>query len=230
MMQALSTTVYVATTSVEPEWEEEFNRWYDEEHLPNLLQVPGYLSARRYVAVDGEPKYLAFYEIATMGAYRGPAHDQAVNTPWTARLQPHRSGKLAFYEQAFPAKGLQPGPAGTAEPEGLLVVRMDVDPEHEADFNAWYNEEHLPALCSVSGVIGARRFSAIEGNPAYMAMYYLTDSAVQTSEEWKRAANTPWSARVRPTFRNLWRAVYRPLPIPRSVPAAGSVSASTPAG
>src|SRR5581483_8016868 len=99
-----------------------------------------------------------------------------------------------------------------ASPGGFLVVRMDVDPQHEQDFNAWYNEEHLPALCTVPGVIGARRFRATEGTPAYMATYYLTNPDVTKSEAWTRAISTPWSARVRPAFRNLWRTVYRPLP------------------
>ncbi|MGH2586817.1 MAG: hypothetical protein ACRDJE_18015 [Dehalococcoidia bacterium] len=231
MMQAHSKTVYVATTSVEPAWEEEFNRWYDEEHLPNLLQVLGYLSARRYAAVDGSPPYMAFYEIDSIDAYRGEAHERAVNTPWTARLQPHRTGQLAFYEQVFPAQGLLPGPVAgedAAVVGGLLVVRMDVDPAQEADFNAWYNEEHLPALCGVPGVIGARRFWAIEGGPAYMATYYLTEPAVQASEAWKQAANTPWSARIRPAFRNLWRVVYRPLPAAERGAFAAPVTATTP--
>jgi antibiotic biosynthesis monooxygenase (ABM) superfamily enzyme len=231
-MQARSTTVYIATVSVEPDWDDELNRWYDEEHLPNLLRVPGYLSARRYAAVEGEPTYMAFYEIASMDAYRSPTHEQAVSTPWTARIQPHRTGQLAFYEQVFPAEGLMPGPAAgdpVDEPGGLLVVRTDVDPASEADFNAWYNEEHLPALCGVPGVIGGRRFRAVEGGPAYMATYYLTDPGVQASEAWKQAANTPWSARVRPAFRNLWRVVYRPLPASERGSPASSMAATSPA-
>jgi hypothetical protein len=227
-MQALSKTVYIATVAVEPEWEAELNRWYDEEHLPNLMQVPGYLSGTRYVAVEGEPKYLAFYEITSIENYRSPEHEQAVNTPWTARLQPHRTGQLAFYEQVFPAEGLLAGPSRNDTPGGLLVVRMDVDPAHEDDFNAWYNEEHLPALCAVPGVIAARRFRAIEGGPAYMAIYYLTDPSVQASDAWKQAISTPWSARIRPSFRNLRRAVYQPLPAGAPATAARPTTTATP--
>lgn len=40
-MEALSGTVYIVTTEVDPAWEDEFNRWYDEEHVPALLSVPG---------------------------------------------------------------------------------------------------------------------------------------------------------------------------------------------
>ena len=45
--------------------EEEFNAWYDEEHNPECLSIPGVLSAARYQAVAGGPEYLASYELAT---------------------------------------------------------------------------------------------------------------------------------------------------------------------
>ena len=86
----------------------------------------------------------------------------------------------------------------------------------------------MPALCGVPGVIAARRFRAIEGSPAYMATYYLADPAVQASAAWKQAADTPWSARIRPAFRNLWRVVYRPLPTAGRESPAPSVTATTP--
>ncbi len=43
--------------------EEEFNRWYDEEHISERLSIPGVLNAARYMAVRGGPKYLACYEL-----------------------------------------------------------------------------------------------------------------------------------------------------------------------
>ena len=210
-MQALSKTVYITATDPEPAWEEEFNRWYDVEHIPNLLGVPGYLSARRYIAVEGEPKYMAFYEIASMDAFRSQEHDRAANTPWTDRVRPHYTGRgMTFYDQIFPAEGVLRGPAWGSESGGLLTVRLDVAPEHEQDFNNWYDQEHLAALSAVPGVIAVRRFRATDGGPKYLAAYHLTDAAVQASDAWKRAIDTPWSARVRETFQTRWRTVYRP--------------------
>lgn len=58
--------VYVVRTRpVSPEREAEFNEWYDGTHVPELLAVPGFVSARRYrqVGGDGEAEYLAVYEI-----------------------------------------------------------------------------------------------------------------------------------------------------------------------
>jgi hypothetical protein len=51
--------------------EDEFNRWYDEQHVPDLLAVPGVVSAQRFALTDatGEGKpgwsYLALYELET---------------------------------------------------------------------------------------------------------------------------------------------------------------------
>ncbi len=213
-MEALSRTVYLATTEVEPEWENDFNRWYDQEHVPSLLRVPGYLSARRYVAVDGTPKYMAFYEIASLDAYRSPEHDRVSDTPWTKRVRPHFTAQLAFYEQLFPPEGVLRGvawreagsPAG-----GLTVSRLDVAPEHEQDLIDWHRREHLAALCAVPGAITARFFRAIEGGPKFMGVYHLVSPEVSASEAWKKAVDTPWSARVRTYYRTRWRTVYRPL-------------------
>jgi antibiotic biosynthesis monooxygenase (ABM) superfamily enzyme len=213
-MNALAKTVFIVTGQVEPEWEEEYNRWYDEEHLPNLRNVPGYLSAERYVAVDGAPTYMALYEVESVAATRSPEHDRAVNTPWTARVRPHYQAQRAFYQQIFPDNGVVEGVAwanGTARVGGLLVVRADVKPEHEQDYNDWFNQEHLPALGKVPGSIGGRRFKAIEGGPTYMTTSYLTSPDVQASAAWKEAVTTPWTARVVPTMLNRWRTVYRPV-------------------
>ncbi len=49
---------------IDPEYEEEFNRWYTEEHFPpERVRCPGFLTARRFVSVEGEPKYLALYDL-----------------------------------------------------------------------------------------------------------------------------------------------------------------------
>ena len=209
-MEALSKTAYIVTGEADPEHEDDFNHWYDDEHVPNLLKVPGYRSGTRWVAVDGAPKYMAFWEIDSIKAYESPEHDVAVNTPWTARLEPHRRMTMSFYEQIFPDQGFIKGSSWGKPVGGLLVNRIDVAPEHEKDFNDWYNTEHQPALCSVAGAIAARRFRAIQGGPLYLAMVYLTTPDVQATSAWATAANTPWTARVRETYQNRWRVLYRP--------------------
>ena len=63
MAKTRGTGLLMVWTDIDPEFEAEFNRWYDEEHIPRLLEIPGFLSAGRYVAIKGAPKYLAMYEL-----------------------------------------------------------------------------------------------------------------------------------------------------------------------
>ena len=56
------------TTCVDPAREQEFNDWFDNIHVPDVLKTPGYVSARRFVIKEpkmGRGKYLAIYEIET---------------------------------------------------------------------------------------------------------------------------------------------------------------------
>lgn len=60
--------ILVVRSNPVPGREDEYNEWYDGEHVPEMLSVPGFVSAQRYV-VHGPPdnppefRYLAIYEI-----------------------------------------------------------------------------------------------------------------------------------------------------------------------
>jgi hypothetical protein len=70
--------------------EEEFNAWYDTEHLPERLAIPGFRSARRWVApgAPGEGKYRATYELDSPAVLQSPEYlaRYAGATPWTHAL------------------------------------------------------------------------------------------------------------------------------------------------
>ena len=62
----------IVEVDIPPEYEADFNEWYSEVHLPDLLRVPGFHSARRYVKREGSPKYVAVYEIESDEAFQHP--------------------------------------------------------------------------------------------------------------------------------------------------------------
>ncbi len=70
--------------------DEEVNRWYQEEHLPNRLAIPGFRRARRYRAIDGQPAYIAFYECGSVDVLKSRSYvDRVLDpTPWTRRVLP----------------------------------------------------------------------------------------------------------------------------------------------
>lgn len=64
--------LHMVRVDIDPAHEDAFNHWYDNVHLPDLLGCPGWLSARRYIALDNGPKYVAIYEIAGLWVYDTP--------------------------------------------------------------------------------------------------------------------------------------------------------------
>src|SRR5262249_11493177 len=70
-------------------------------------------------------------------------------------------------------------------PKGLLLMMTDIDAAHEADFNRWYEEEHLAERMAIPGFINARRFTALEGGPKYLALYDLESPDVLQSAAYR---------------------------------------------
>ena len=75
----------------------------------------------------------------------------------------------------------------------VLVVTMDVDPEDEAEFNKWYNEQHLPERMEIPGYVSARRFKLEEGEGAlkYLCIWELEDGSPLQSQMYKEQQADP---------------------------------------
>lgn len=89
------------------------------------------------------------------------------------------------------------------------VVETDVTAEAEADFNAWYENEHMPGLAGVPGTVRAMRFVRVGAGPRYHACYDLATQETFGSPPWLAVRGTDWSSRVRPNFRNTLRTMFR---------------------
>jgi hypothetical protein len=92
----------------------------------------------------------------------------------------------------------------------LFLVRMDVAHDHEATFNAVYDEEHLPNLRAVPGVRRASRYrQPAPSDPRYIAAYELDGPEVIASAAWRSAGEAGrWPAGVRPHTMNRHLALY----------------------
>lgn len=76
--------------------EEEFNDWYDTEHVPQRLSLPGFLGGRRFVCIEGWPRYLATYDLTTPAAVETPEYmavSGSRSTPWSRRILPRTTGR-----------------------------------------------------------------------------------------------------------------------------------------
>jgi hypothetical protein len=63
---------FVVLTNPVPGKDAEYNKWYDNQHIPDVLNIPGLVAAQRFVVAEGQPgveqkphKYLTLYDIET---------------------------------------------------------------------------------------------------------------------------------------------------------------------
>lgn len=105
-----STGLLLATMEPPPTLEEEFQQWYDSEHFPERQGVEGFLTAARYVCLDGFPRYLALYDLAHVDVLKGPGYAKiAVGSysRWTERVVSRVWGQYrAEGVQLYPGRGL----------------------------------------------------------------------------------------------------------------------------
>ena len=128
-------------TEPSPAMEEEFNAWYDTEHLPERLAIPGFLSARRWVAdlPPGEGKYLATYEVESLQVLKSPAYLARFEhpSPWSKRCLDH-----AVVFRRWACEQLEPGDAEPHPGARALVFAFG----------------EVPA--KLAGILQTRRFAA----------------------------------------------------------------------
>lgn len=140
---------------------------------------------------------------------------QSLDGQWGRALQ--LSAEAAPSEHWQPLRPLQIlAGASALERAGYhYAVEADALPEHWPELDAWYTHEHLPGLAAVPGAIQARRYQRLAGSgPRHIACYELTDPAVLQSEPWLAVRHTDWSSRVRPTFVNPRRTMFRRVELP----------------
>ena len=94
---------------------------------------------------------------------------------------------------------------------GVLLVLNDVVEGAEEEFNRWYQQQHIPERLGVPGFKTARRYRAVDGQPAYMAVYECGSIDVLTSKAYleRLAHPTDWTKKVMPSFRNMLRSACR---------------------
>jgi uncharacterized protein DUF4286 len=190
---------------------DEFHDWYDLEHMPERKAVPGFGACERWIGDEQPAVSVATYDLDSVDVLRSEAYTSIAYgnlSVWSKRV-------TAMCRRLLRFEGTQISPGDAAAPEGagaFLLNAMNVAPEAEDDFNAWYDEEHIPALGGVPGTLAARRYrctQADNGTHRYVAIYHLASPDVARGAAWNAAVDTPWTARVRPHFRDRIRILTR---------------------
>lgn len=95
--------------------------------------------------------------------------------------------------------------------KGMLMTTMDIPPEHEAEFNEWYDREHIAERVAIAGFLEARRYQAVDAAPKYLGLYSTGRFEDLSAPAYQHALahQTEWSKANLARFRNMGRAVAR---------------------
>jgi hypothetical protein len=222
--------------------EDEYNKWYDQQHAPDVVAVPGFVSAQRFIYSDVQlrevalkkPRYLVLYKIVTSDL---PAVIAEVKrrlrsgqTRISTSLDP-KSGQMYMYRAFRPevpgVKGqpadAKPGPMQTY----FQVVFGDAVAGKDDEFNTWYDNDHAPNMVAAPGFVFAQRaiindvqMEPITDPSRYLALFQIVTTDLPAVFRYKNPGSVPPPAfdRAR-TFGYTYRAIG-PLLIGDEVRAA----------
>jgi hypothetical protein len=183
----------------------QFNEWYDHQHIHDMLQVPGFLTAERFHVVKADtptsslPPYLAVYRIRTgdLAATnaevkaraasgqiaRGPAFDYASSV--TVIVEP--LGREVLAESVAGATAAPKVQGKTTLKTFYLLVFSDPAENREEEYNHWYDSQHIPDVLRVPGFVSGRRFRVVDNEtpgttiPSYMVRFKFRSYDLDTT-------------------------------------------------
>lgn len=218
MANKKGTGLMLVGADVPADKEADFNKWYQEEHLQELMGVPGILNAARYEATKSGPKYLAVYELESVDVVNTDAFKNRPRTEWGSKVSPSLIGTNFFnlvLDMIHP-NALTDDIANSDMANALQIGRMDVPPANDDEWNKWYSGVYVPNYEKCPGVIRGRRWRVIKGEPQYATVYEFEDENVSETEEWlKQREIHPDNERMRDVMTHaagspgIWRKTFQ---------------------
>jgi hypothetical protein len=189
--------------------EEEFNDWYDTEHVPLRLEVPAFQNWTRWKANDGQkPGWAAAYDLSSYAETQQAPYNQLIGK--ASEREKRIMGSLGVMERRTYELTDAPVPPPSElyhegkPPRFIVFVSADVAPGGEEVFHKWYNEEHIPMLSKLPGWVRSRRFelkdwlrAGVEGKtnqtpvPKYLTVHEWESLETATSPEVQKTFDTP---------------------------------------
>lgn len=181
--------LFLVWSEVPADKDEDFNRWYNDEHLADLVAIPGVLNAARYEAVSGSPKYLAAYELTNPEVRDTPEYQEHLIKPseWSNRVNLQGIATRLIqnnYRQIYPTE-VSAEVAGSDMAPVLQIGRMTIPEDLEDEWNTFYNSTYAPNYATVPGCIRFRRYALYKGHgPKYSVVYEFENENVSQTPEW----------------------------------------------
>lgn len=154
-MPLLGQAVLAVWNNVDPAHEREFNDWYLNQHIAERVGAPGFLRGRRYRAMEGAPRYFAFYETVDEAALRARSYTRLLENPtdWTRKVMPSFRDTERSICLSTASLGRGVGAAATA-------VHFSPKPGQEAALRARITGELLPKLMAMPEIVAAHLWEA----------------------------------------------------------------------
>lgn len=197
--------------------EEEFGDWYDNEHVPLRVAIPAFQSWARWKAVDDQkPTWAATYDLTTYRDTLQPPYTTLAETRSDREKRILRDLETLERRTYEAYEGNEKFPKSELLAQGetakfLMIVSADVkpEPELEAEFNKWYDEDHVPIISRIPGWLRSRRFvlkdwtrGGVEGSkdqtpvPKWLAVHEYTDLEWRKDPASKSLFDNEWTRRV----------------------------------
>jgi|SRR5579872_1194450 len=129
----------LALMEPEAKLQDEFDDWYDLEHIPHMSAVDGISSAQRFIAIEGWPRYAALYDLDEVGVLTSASYRAVTGggfSPWSRRMLQHvRGWRRLTFEQ------LQPGRASLLDTSGALGIALLTGLEPAGALADWLGRE-----------------------------------------------------------------------------------------
>ena len=74
---------------------------------------------------------------------------------------------------------------------GILAIFNNVAPGREAEFEEWFQHEHLQERLGVPGFVLGRRYEAVRGDRRYFNFYVTRSADVLDSADYRARLNNP---------------------------------------
>jgi hypothetical protein len=145
-------------TDVLAQHEAEFNDWYLQEHLHERLALPGFLSARRYAAAQGAPRYFALYETDSVSALASSAYRERLTNPtqWTRRVMP-------WFVNTNRCVCVRSASVGAGVGGVIATLGFNPAPASEAQLRDWITQALLPRMPELPGFVRAQLWETDPG-------------------------------------------------------------------
>lgn len=170
--------------------EAEFHDWYNTEHIPARLAIPGFVRARRFESIDGLRNYLAVYEIDDLEVFATPEFRALKDRP-SLRTRSMLAGVSGFTRYICSTVSDRGNPAFGPV---LSVNAFKVPAQHRQAFDDWYENEHIGRLLAGAGWLRVRRFAVTESDDdkwTHFALHELASRSVMDSPEREHARSGP---------------------------------------